>query len=139
MGPLGPDAGFTCSIERKSDVERAVRDGRPVAEAALGSKTADRAVLVISELATNLLRYARGGQLSVRSVSDDDRAGLEILAWDTGPGIPDQAKAMRDGYSTGGGMGSGLPSVKRLTEVFDLQSTPKGTVVTTRIWQPKSR
>ena len=73
-----------------------------------------------SELATNLVRYAIAGRLSVRCVEKDDSPGIEIKATDEGPGIEDIKQAMTDGFSTGRSLGVGLPAVKRLMDEFDI-------------------
>ncbi|HWG84208.1 MAG TPA: SpoIIE family protein phosphatase, partial [Deinococcales bacterium] len=95
--------------------------------------------IVATELATNLARHARGGYLLARLVSDPREArlpGLELLAVDRGPGLPDVARSLRDGYSTGGTPGTGLGAVRRLSQVFDIHGLPeRGTTVLSRLYR----
>jgi anti-sigma regulatory factor (Ser/Thr protein kinase) len=106
----------------------------------LGLEEEDRSrvSIVASELATNLLHYAKGGELLIRSVDSPSGAGIEIIAFDRGPGM-DLQRCMVDGYSTGGTKGCGLGAVQRLSSEFDVYSSPKtGSVVLSRI-QAKTR
>lgn len=90
----------------------------------------------ISEIARNIVNYARGGEIVLRVVRRGDRRGLFVLARDHGPGIPDLERAMEDGFSTGGGLGLGLPGSKRLMDEFDVVSeVGKGTTVTMIKWE----
>jgi len=91
-------------------------------------------VLAVSELATNLQRYASEGRIVLTPVSIGERSGLQIQSHDHGPGITDLKLAMQDGYSTGGGLGSGLPAVQRLMDEFEIDSGPEGTTVTAHKW-----
>jgi serine/threonine-protein kinase RsbT len=89
----------------------------------------------ISELARNILKYARCGEILLQPVSRNGAPGITVVAADDGPGIPDLAQAMTDGFSTGQGLGLGLPGTKRLMDDFDLVSeVGKGTVVTVTRW-----
>jgi serine/threonine-protein kinase RsbT len=89
----------------------------------------------VSELSTNILRYAGSGTLSFTIFSEDKRIGIEVIARDQGPGIADIETAMEENYSSGGGLGLGLPSVKRIMDEFDIRSAPgKGTCITARKW-----
>jgi anti-sigma regulatory factor (Ser/Thr protein kinase) len=81
--------------------------------------------IVVTELANNLVRHGRGGELVVRSIEQEGVAGLEILAVDKGPGIANVGRAMQDGFSTGGTQGSGLGAVRRLSSEFDLYSSDR--------------
>ncbi len=91
----------------------------------------------VSELAGNLVFHTdRGGSITLIPLERSDAIGIEIVAEDEGPGIPDMDLAMQDGFSTGGGLGSGLPGVKRLMDEFEITSTPGvGTRIVTRKWQ----
>jgi serine/threonine-protein kinase RsbT len=90
----------------------------------------------ISEIARNILSYARRGEVEVRIVEQPRRRGLIVIARDHGPGILDIDQAMVDGYSTSGGLGLGLPGAKRLMDEFDLVSVPgRGTTVTMIKWE----
>ncbi len=94
-------------------------------------------VTAISELAGNLFFHTSyGGTISLRRLKNDEAFGLEIIAADEGPGIPDVEEAMRDGFSTGGGLGGGLPGVRRLMDEFHIESRMgKGTLVKAVKWQ----
>ena len=90
--------------------------------------------VVITELATNLARYAREGVLVLRTIGVPGRCGVEMLALDKGPGILDLNKAMADGYSSGGTAGKGLGAVHRMASEFDVISSPTGTALLARVW-----
>jgi serine/threonine-protein kinase RsbT len=93
-------------------------------------------VTAASELARNILNYAREGELKIEAVNAGLRRGLRLTFSDRGPGIADIALAMKDGYTTGGGMGLGLGGSKRLSSEFDIQSQPgAGTTVTIARWR----
>lgn len=117
------------------DVERIRRETRRLA-ALLGfsAAEAEAIVLAVSELATNLIRYASGGEILVLPIVRDSGPGIVIRSCDRGPGIADVAAALRDGYSTGGGLGSGLPSVRRLMDDFTLSTSAAGTRIEARKW-----
>jgi len=94
-------------------------------------------VTAASELARNTVIYGRGGVMSLEVVRDGGREGLRISFVDRGPGITDIALALQDGYSTGGGMGLGLPGARRLVNEFELTSTlGVGTSITIVRWRP---
>ena len=114
---------------------------RAVAEWAseIGLTVFDRTKVVtaVSELARNTLIYGGGGDMSLEIVRDGPREGLRVTFDDQGPGIPDIDRALEDGYSTGGGMGLGLPGARRLVNDFALTSTVGvGTRVTIVRWKP---
>lgn len=89
----------------------------------------------ISELARNIVLYARTGEIELRTVLEDGRRGLVVVARDEGPGITDLERAMQDGFSTSGGLGLGLPGVKRLMDSFEIFSRPgHGTTVQAAKW-----
>jgi anti-sigma regulatory factor (Ser/Thr protein kinase) len=91
-----------------------------------------RVALVVTELATNLLRHATKGRLFI--AGRPQFGEVEVLAVDKGPGIPNVARSMGDGFSTGSTPGTGLGAVRRLAQVFDLHSSvPHGTVVLARV------
>ena len=102
------------------------------AECNLDEVDAGRLAIVVTELATNLVRHAEHGQLwlSARTA----RREVEVIAVDKGPGIPDVERSLDDGFSTGGTPGTGLGAVRRLSQHFDLHSSvPGGTVVVARV------
>jgi serine/threonine-protein kinase RsbT len=90
-----------------------------------------------SELANNLWLYAfRGGQVRIDWLASAGSTGVELVAEDDGPGIADLAQALREGYSSGGGMGFGLPGVQRLMDEMQVHTAPgRGTRVVARKWQ----
>ena len=79
---------------------------------------------VVSELATNILHYAGQGEVRIKALQVYGRQGVEVLAVDHGPGIADITRALTDNYSTGGTLGLGLPSVKRIMDEFTIESEP---------------
>ena len=80
--------------------------------------------------------YARRGEIGLSVVEKDGRRGIVVIARDEGPGIADVALAMRDGFSTGGGLGQGLPGARRLVHEFQIESSPEcGTRVTVVRWR----
>ena len=95
-----------------------------------------RLTTVASELARNIVKYARRGRMIVQPLdAAQGRAGLRLIFEDSGPGIPDVAAAMRDGFSTGRGLGKGLPGSKRLVDLFEIESeVGRGTRVTVVRW-----
>jgi serine/threonine-protein kinase RsbT len=96
-----------------------------------------KVVTAASELARNTVVYGGGGVMSLEIVRDGRRQGLRLTFEDNGPGIADVDRALEDGYSTGSGMGLGLPGARRLTNEFELTSTVGvGTCVTVVRWKP---
>ena len=93
-------------------------------------------VTAASELARNTLEHGKGGKLTLQVLDDVTRKGLKLLFEDNGPGIADLQAALRDGFTTGGGMGLGLGGSKRLVNDFSLESeVGKGTKVTVVRWK----
>ncbi len=90
----------------------------------------------ISELARNIIEYAKAGEIAMSLVETADKKGIAIVAKDNGPGIPNIELAMQDGYSTSNGLGLGLPGCKRIMNEFSISSrVGKGTVVTVKKWK----
>ncbi|HXP75135.1 MAG TPA: anti-sigma regulatory factor [Stellaceae bacterium] len=90
----------------------------------------------ISEVARNIVTYAKRGQIMLRLVSRGRRRGIRVVAQDEGPGIADINRAMEDGFSTSSSLGLGLPGSKRLMDEFDIVSAlGKGTTVTMTKWE----
>ena len=95
-----------------------------------------KVVTAASELARNTVVHGGGGLARVEIINDNSRRGLRLTCEDQGPGIPDIEKAMTDGYTTGGGLGLGLGGAKRLSNEFQIESTPgKGTRVIITRWK----
>lgn len=93
-------------------------------------------VTAASELARNTIKYGGGGEVHLDSLSDGIRNGIGLLFVDAGPGIPDIDSALRDGFTTGGGLGLGLGGSKRLVDEFDIDSRPgEGTAVQVVKWK----
>jgi len=125
-------------IASAADIVTARQHGRELA-AELGFSRSDQTVIAtaISELARNILEYAMLGDIEVAEMHRGARSGLLIVARDRGPGIPDVGQALQDGYSTGRGLGIGLPGVRRLMDEFEIASEAgRGTRVTARKWLP---
>jgi serine/threonine-protein kinase RsbT len=123
------------SIDGPVDVERARRQGRVLARSVgFGPVDSEAVVLSISELATNLLRYAQCGSILLDVIEEPDRQGVRIESRDTGPGIADIERALRGGYRTAHSLGSGIASVRRLMDDFAIESGPTGTVIVTHKW-----
>ena len=93
-------------------------------------------VTAASELARNTVQHGGGGRVTIESIESLGRRGLRLTFEDHGPGIPDVELAMRDGYSTGGGLGLGLGGARRLSNDFHIESQPgKGTRVAITRWR----
>ena len=118
------------------DLVTARREGRVMAEK-LGFSASEATLVAtaISELARNIVNYARKGEIHIRLVNNGSRRGIAVIARDQGPGIADINLAMRAGYSTSNGLGLGLPGVKRIMDEFDIASAPgSGTTITATKW-----
>lgn len=93
-------------------------------------------VTAASELARNMVDYGRGGTLTVEMLEEGARKGLRLVFEDQGPGIKDIDAALRDGFTTGSGMGLGLGGAKRLSNEFEIRSAPgEGTRVAITRWK----
>ena len=125
------------ALESEHDIIIARSEVRALA-ARLGFRLIDqtRLVTVTSELARNVVKYASRGRMIAQPLdAPPARAGLRLVFEDSGPGIPDVNAAMRDGFSTGRGLGKGLPGSKRLVDLFEIESTVGvGTRVTVVRW-----
>jgi len=115
-------------------VRHAVR--RQAIEINLSLVDQTKIVTAASELARNMLLYGGGGKVTLEPLQEGVRRGLRVQFIDAGPGIPDIDLAMRDGFTTGKGMGLGLGGAKRLVNEFSIESAPgKGTRVTITRWR----
>jgi serine/threonine-protein kinase RsbT len=124
------------AIERETDIVTVRRKGRELA-GSIGFGSTDQTIiaLAISEIARNIVSYAKRGDITLSRVDLGGRRGIVIVARDEGPGILNIELAMRDGYSTAKSLGIGLPGAKRVMDDFELASTPgKGTTVTMKKW-----
>lgn len=110
-------------IKGEWDIVNARHLGRNLAkELGFGHVDQARITTAISELARNIYLYAEKGVIILESVNEVVKMGLKITAQDDGPGIKEIKKVMEDGYTTSGGLGAGLPGVKRLMDEFDIYS-----------------
>ena len=131
-------------IASDQDILTARQKGRSLA-AGLSFSPGDATLVAtaISELARNIVTYAGRGEIRLKVVNGNTRPGkeahrgIEVMACDEGPGIGDVQQALRDGFSTSGSLGLGLPGVKRLMDEFQIVSSENGgTTVTVRKWKP---
>jgi serine/threonine-protein kinase RsbT len=125
------------SIASDMDIVKARQEGRRIASD-VGFSLTDMVLIAtaISELARNIVRYARNGEIAINSLSNSAHSGIEIIARDEGPGIKDVEQVMQVGFSTSAGLGLGLPGVRRLMDEFEIQSKlGRGTTVTTKKWK----
>ncbi len=116
----------------------AVRQAVRLRAVELGFSLVDqtKVVTAASELARNIVQYSTGGRVTIEMLERAGRRGLRLTFEDTGPGIADVEQAMRDGYSTGGGLGLGLSGARRLSSEFQIESTPgSGTRVVYTRWR----
>ena len=123
-------------IDSEADIVATRQQGRALA-AELGFSSADLTLIAtaISEVARNIVAYAKRGEIVLRHANQGSRRGIVVVARDKGPGIPDIAQAMQDGYSTSRGLGLGLPGAKRLMDEFDIASqVGKGTTIVMKKW-----
>ncbi|QKS70194.1 anti-sigma regulatory factor [Paenalkalicoccus suaedae] len=110
--------------------------GRKLArEIGFGSVDQARITTAISELARNIYLYANKGQIQIEEVAASGKRGIKIIADDQGPGIKDLRRVMEDGFTTSGGLGAGLPGVRRLMDEFSIDSElDQGTTITATKW-----
>jgi serine/threonine-protein kinase RsbT len=125
------------TINSDQDIVTARQKGRALAiELGFSSGDATLVATAISELARNIVSYARKGEIQLNTVQGSGRQGILIVASDDGPGIQDIRQAMRDGFSTSGSLGLGLPGVRRLMDEFEIASEPgQGTIVKVKKWK----
>jgi RNA polymerase sigma factor (sigma-70 family) len=124
-------------IQTDADVVTARKQGRELAAQA-GFSTTELTIIAtaISEIARNIVMFAKRGEILVSLVGENSRQGVTVVARDSGPGIPDLERALQDGYSGYGGMGLGLPGSRRLMDEFEITSeVDKGTTVTMTKWR----
>lgn len=125
-------------VASDADLVLARQVGRRLAQE-LGFSSTDITLIAtaISEVARNIIQYAGAGEIELDTVEGTRSVGIVVIARDKGPGIPDIALAIRDGYTTGKGMGLGLPGARRLMDEFEIESeTDQGTIVVMKKWLP---
>ena len=127
----------TLNLATEADIVHVRQMVRKLAlEVGFGLVDQTKFVTAASELARNTVKYAGRGTMHWEIVTSGARQGLRLTFEDQGPGIPDIALAMTDGWTTGGGMGLGLSGSKRLVNDFEIQSKPgEGTKVTIARWK----
>lgn len=119
------------------DIVTARQQGRTLAlQLEYSSTEATLIATAISELARNIVRYAKRGEIVLTQTNNGTRHGITVVARDNGPGIADISRAVAGGYSTSGGLGLGLSGVRRLMDEFEISSGPgRGTTVTVTRWK----
>jgi serine/threonine-protein kinase RsbT len=132
-----PEPEERIAIESDNDVVTARQRARELA-AKLDLTSTDQTLLAtaISEVARNITTYAKRGEVLLSIVRDNGgREGIRVIARDDGPGIENVDLAMQDGYTSGGGLGLGLPGARRLVDEFAIETAPSaGTTVTLVKW-----
>jgi serine/threonine-protein kinase RsbT len=129
------------NIGNEMDAKRAVMSSSKFVDGFVSDKVfAHRLATVVSELASNIIKYAGKGVLSIQAQPKFNGACFEVEARDEGPGITDKEQALEDGFSESGTLGLGLPGIKRLVDEFTLDSEPgQGTRVFVRkYYSPRS-
>jgi serine/threonine-protein kinase RsbT len=140
---VAPDDVSVIPIESDADVVTARQQAREMA-GRLELTSTDQTLLAtaISEVARNITTYAKRGEVELSMIRDDGgREGIRVIARDQGPGIENLDLALQDGYTSGSGLGLGLPGARRLVDDFDIETAPgRGTTVTLVMWRrPNSR
>lgn len=134
---MAPAPEIWVAINSDQDIVLARQKGRAKAvELGFSSGDATLIATAISELARNIVAYAGKGRITLKVVNGLNRQGISVVASDDGPGIPDVRQALRDGFSTSGSLGLGLPGVRRLMDEFEITSQPgRGTTVVVKKWR----
>jgi serine/threonine-protein kinase RsbT len=128
-------------LAREEDIVTARQRAREISrELGFGAVDQSRIATAVSELARNVIRYAQGapGDVRIRALNGPapQRIGVEVVVHDDGPGIPDVHQALREGYTSGIGLGLGLPGTRRLMDELSIDSAVgRGTTVTIRKWR----
>jgi serine/threonine-protein kinase RsbT len=126
------------AIATEQDIIRARQAGRELAQAyGFGTVDQTRLATAISELVRNVIRYAGSGECRIASETNLTHKTIHIIVTDHGPGIPDVKLAMEPGYSVSGGLGLGLPAVRRLMDRMSIESKPGITMVTASMCRRK--
>ena len=134
MGVARTDTRQVRTSEDVVGVRQVVREWSIAAGLGLVDQT--KIVTAASELARNVLDYGGGGTMTIEALNDGPRRGVRLTFVDQGPGIADLDQALRDGFSSGSGLGLGLGGAKRLSNEFSIDSRPgEGTRVTIARWR----
>ena len=140
---MADDRASVIPIESDADVVTARQQARAMAgDLELTSTDQTLLATAISEVARNITTYAKRGEVELSVVHDDNgREGIKVIARDQGPGIENLDLALQDGYTSGGGLGLGLPGARRLVDDFHIETAPgQGTTVTLVMWaRPNAR
>jgi serine/threonine-protein kinase RsbT len=134
---VADDHEVAIAIASDADVVTARQQARQLAgEVELSSTDQTLLATAISEVARNITAYAKRGEVVLSVIHDNDgRRGIRVIARDQGPGIEDLELALQDGYTSGNGLGLGLPGARRLVDDFAIESEPgRGTTVTLVKW-----
>jgi serine/threonine-protein kinase RsbT len=135
MATLNEAPRIDVEVVGSDDVERVRRDARTLATSlGFSLEESESLALAVSELGTNLIRYATNGHIDVSTINDGSAVGVVVECRDGGPGIVDTEAALRDGFSTAGGLGAGLGGVRRLMDDFHIASGPGGTTIVCHKW-----
>lgn len=127
-------------VTADADVVVARQRGRQLAaQAGLDTSAQTMLATAISEIVRNIVVYAGRGEVEITTIGDDGRVGIEVVARDEGPGIEDVDLALRDGYSSSGSLGLGLPGARRLVDEFEIETSERGTVIVLRMWARTAR
>jgi serine/threonine-protein kinase RsbT len=124
-------------ITNSSDIVEARQRGREIAKH-LGFSETEATIIatIISELARNIVLYAKTGEIVIEQCTADSNRGILIISRDAGPGIADLQRALAGGYSTSGGLGLGLCGVRRMVDEFTIETgNGNGTTITVKKWQ----
>jgi serine/threonine-protein kinase RsbT len=137
---LSPQVVFRLPLREESDVAHARKRVRELcARHGFASNAVESLATAASEVARNVIVHAGDGELLLGTWQQAERTAVVVIARDSGPGIADIDEAMRDGFSTGAGLGLGLPSARRLVHEFELRSTTaEGTTVTLTMWSKRA-
>jgi serine/threonine-protein kinase RsbT len=131
---------WTVPVTGEEGIVAARQQAREAAkELGFGLVDQSRIATAVSELARNVVRYATGsrGEVLIRMLAPSEKGiGIEMIVRDDGPGLTNVEQALRDGFTTGNGLGMGLPGTRRLMDEMTIDSTPgRGTTVTIRKWR----
>jgi serine/threonine-protein kinase RsbT len=134
MPPVRHERMEVKSADQVVNVRQSVREFALEARLSLVDQT--KLITAASELARNMVVYGGGGTVIIEQLDQTGRSGVRVTFEDKGPGIADIAQALRDGYTSGSGLGLGLGGAKRLVNEFDIQSKPgEGTTVVIARWK----
>ena len=124
------------SVTSDHDILRARQRVRELAsEANFTTLESTSIATAVSELARNILQHAGRGEILIRSIQEENKTGVVVVARDKGPGISSVSNALQDGFSTNGGLGLGLPGVRRMMDQFEIVSQQnRGTTVIVKKW-----